>query len=74
MRQTHTYSILQVSQSTYNEIRDKLKTAAYDHAFHEDGIIDMHGIAIQLDTLGKVSCNRPHNPDNTIIATGVLGK
>lgn len=53
---THTYAVLKVSQSTYNEIREKLQTAGYDHAFHRDSIIDMHGIAIQEDeTIGKVS-------------------
>lgn len=48
MRSTHTFAVLKVSQSTYDEIREKLQTAAYDHAFHENGIIDMHGIALQV--------------------------
>lgn len=58
-RQTHTYAVLKVSQSTYSEVREKLQTAAYDHAFHEDGIIDMHEIALQTDNpvIGKASVN-----------------
>jgi hypothetical protein len=52
-----TYAILNVSQSAYDEIREKLQTAAYDHAFHENGVIDMHGIALQTDNpvIGKAS-------------------
>lgn len=59
-RPTHTYAVLNVSQQTYDEIRSKLQTAAYDHAFHEDGKIDMHGIALQADglILGKVVAPR----------------
>jgi hypothetical protein len=58
-RQTHTYAVLKVSQSAYDEIREKLQTAAYDHAFHENGIIDMHGIALQTNNpvIGKASSN-----------------
>lgn len=57
MRSTHTFAVLKVSQQTYDEIRLKLKTAAYDHAFHEDGKIDMHGIALQVGevAVGKIS-------------------
>jgi hypothetical protein len=49
MRVTHTYAILEVSPTTYAEIRAKLLTAGYEHAFHCDDkgdAIDMHGIAI----------------------------
>lgn len=42
---TYTYVILQVSEETYNEIKDKLKAADYGHAF-DNGVIDMHGIAL----------------------------
>jgi hypothetical protein len=45
-RQTHTYAILEVSDDAYHEIAGKLRAAGYDHAFHEDGAIDMHGIAL----------------------------
>jgi len=47
---THTYAILQVSKSTFEEISKKLKAVKYDHAFDEDDgkvTIDMHGIALQ---------------------------
>ncbi len=43
---TYTYALLHVSQATYDEIRQKLLDAHYDHAFGEDGEIDMHGIAL----------------------------
>lgn len=47
---THTYAILPVSQSAFNEIRALLAQAQYEHAFHghpEGEVIDMHGIAVQ---------------------------
>lgn len=49
IRQTHTYSILEVSAAAYAEIRAKLEEAGYAHAFHDerDGeVVDMHGIAL----------------------------
>lgn len=51
---TYTYAILKVSRGTYDEIRQKLKAAAYDHAFHRDGaveVIDMHGVALQEEAV-----------------------
>lgn len=51
---THTYALLEVSESTYKEISEKLKAAGYSHAFHtEEGkngepAIDMHGIALTI--------------------------
>jgi hypothetical protein len=45
---SHTYSILPVSQSAFNEISRKLKEAGYTNAF--DGpYIDMHGIALEAE-------------------------
>lgn len=54
MTYTHTYAILEVSASAYDEIKSKLEAAGYQHAFHddkdEDGIvIDMHGIALKRE-------------------------
>ena len=69
-RQTHTYAVLNVSQGAYDEIRQKLQTAAYDHAFHENGIIDMHGIALQTDNpvVGKASVLKTVSPNvNTVV-------
>jgi hypothetical protein len=49
-RQTHTYAALEVSDVAYQEIAGKLRDACYDHAFHEDGLINMHGIALAPQT------------------------
>lgn len=46
IRQTHTYAELQLSPAAYDEIATKLRTASYDHAFMDDGAIDMHGIGV----------------------------
>ena len=42
---THTFSLLEVSHSTYDEIESLLREAGYGHAFIENAI-DMHGIAL----------------------------
>lgn len=52
VRQTHTYAELGLSEAAYNEIAQKLRDAGYDHAFMDDGAIDMHGIGI----------TKEHNP------------
>lgn len=47
---THTYAVLEVSPGVYAEIRERLKAAGYQHAFHHDRdgeVIDMHGIALR---------------------------
>lgn len=49
MRQTHTFAVLELSQSAYLEIRKLLEDAGYQHAFTtSDGrpVIDMQGIAV----------------------------
>jgi hypothetical protein len=47
---SHTYAILEVSKETFEEIHKSLKTAGYEHCFHEDRehglVIDMHGVAL----------------------------
>ena len=46
---TYTFAKLEVSQSTYDEVRAKLVEAGYEHAFGMDDeveLIDMHGIAL----------------------------
>ena len=55
IRTTYTYVLLDVSESAYNEIYQKLKDAGYDHCFDESDcrsgiVIDMHGIALTKDT------------------------
>lgn len=42
---THTYVTLEVTWSTYEEIRSKLLAAGYDHAVSSEHI-DMHGLAL----------------------------
>jgi hypothetical protein len=49
MRTTHTYATLEVSNSAFKEIIDKLRSAGYASQFIERGNsvdIDMHGIAL----------------------------
>jgi len=50
---THTYAILDVSSAAYEEIRQKLAEAGYEHAFNDDGdgreCIDMHGVALRSE-------------------------
>lgn len=49
---THTYALLKLSKTAYEEIRLKLELAGYDFQFHpndespENPVIDMHGIAV----------------------------
>ena len=51
-RTTYTYVILEVSETTYQEIKAKLETASYQDHFHADSdhglVIDMHGIALAV--------------------------
>lgn len=51
IHQTHTFAQLEVSQRTFDEIKQLLSDAQYQHAFHYDteekvNTIDMHGIAL----------------------------
>jgi hypothetical protein len=46
---THTYAVLELSKAAHEEIATKLRAAGYDHSFMEDGVIDMHGIAVALE-------------------------
>lgn len=52
LRTTHTFAIMEVSQSTYDEIRAKLLEADYDHAVWEEGddgtLLNMSGIALAV--------------------------
>lgn len=52
MTHTYTFVVLEVTQSTFNEIQNKLQIAEYDHCFSKvDGkvTIDMQGIALQVE-------------------------
>jgi hypothetical protein len=43
---TYTCATLEVSQAAYDEIAAKLREAGYDHAFTEDGMVDMTHIGL----------------------------
>ncbi len=56
---THTFALMEVSQSTYDEIAAKLKSVDYDHAFVDVGgaiAFDMHGVGLVPE---------PENPDRS---------
>jgi len=44
-RMTHTYALLEVSASVYDEVEHLLRAAGSDEAI-QDGEIDMHGLAL----------------------------
>ena len=47
LRHTHILVELEVSPATFAEIRGKLDSAGYDHAFLDDNTIDMSGLALK---------------------------
>jgi hypothetical protein len=55
MTHTHTYATLAVSQSAFDEIRDKLKAAestdGFEYHKHDDApfLMDMSGIALVVE-------------------------
>lgn len=55
---THTFAELEISDTAYNEIRSKLESAGYEHAFMDDGAIDMHGIGVKKKA-------KPPEPEKT---------
>jgi hypothetical protein len=51
LRSTYTYALMEVSPSTYDEVRANLVAAQYQHAIHDrksepHEALDMHGIAL----------------------------
>lgn len=46
MKSTHTIATLEVSQAAHDEICIALEAAGYQHAFLEDGLLDMTGIGL----------------------------
>lgn len=46
MSRTHTVVELEISAAAYDEIRGKLAAAGYQHAFDDEGMIDMTGIGV----------------------------
>lgn len=43
---THTLAELELSPLAYSEIAEKLRAAGYDHAFLEEGMLDMSGLGV----------------------------
>jgi hypothetical protein len=66
LRTTHTYVELEVSESTYKEIREKLLLADYHHCFevrdHGTGPIDMHGLALIPEKRKDAEPQKPSSP------------
>jgi hypothetical protein len=55
---SYTYTILEVSEQTFNEIKVKLEKAGYFHSFRNSGqTIDIHGIALE-----SISVHTPNEP------------
>jgi hypothetical protein len=49
-RMTYTYAVMNVSPACFEEIKQKLIAAQYQHALHNDGkTLDMHGIALEVE-------------------------
>ena len=55
--QTHTYALVEVSKRAYKEIYAKLKDAGYQHAFNDEGEIDMNGLALVRKVKDKIQNN-----------------
>ena len=52
---TYTYVVMPLSEAAFEEIRNKMVEAGYNHVFKDSGyhgtVIDMHGIAVAKDQL-----------------------
>lgn len=70
MRQTHTYVTMPVTLAVYEEVLSKLMSAGYDHALHpqDDGsyLLDMHGIALELEPEASRESTSPWQPIATL--------
>lgn len=70
LHSTHTFAVMEVSKSTFNEIAKKLREANYYHAFVGD-CLDMHGIGLRLKTSPKtVKLKHPKAPPNELVQRG----
>lgn len=59
IRSTRTFATMEVSRSTYNEVRQKFVDAGYGAAALIDGAIDMHGVALVLDCADEPAPAQP---------------
>lgn len=50
LRHTHTFSVLEVSSRTYNEIAARIREADRAEIIDAEGLIDMTGIALQVES------------------------
>ena len=55
MRTTHTVAVMKVPKSVYDLVAAELRAAGYDHAFLDDGSIDMTGVALAVEKLDDPS-------------------
>lgn len=82
MTYTHTFALIEVSPSTYLDIRRRLGNAGYQDQIHDDDVLDMHGIGIrpqpdriiarQDDIYRKIrdgNYNVPNANDKEVIST-----
>lgn len=74
MRSTHTYAILAVSPATIADVKARItrvnQHGDYDHMFMDDGVIDMHGIALQADEIDTPDYDNAETLLDALKATG----
>lgn len=65
IQQTHTYVTMDLTPAAYDEIAAKMREAKYDHAFNDEGEIDMAGIAVVMTDANRweVSLGKPPNDE-----------
>ncbi|GER16733.1 NADAR family protein [Variovorax boronicumulans] len=70
---THTIASLAVSAAAHTEIAAALRAAGYDHAFMEDGLIDMSGIGLAAQAVPAAGWQLvPLEPTPEIIAGAAI--
>jgi hypothetical protein len=67
---THSFAELELSPAAYDEIAGKLREAGYDHAFCENGTIDMHGLGITRPKPKTGVVPSPYRPHDCWTETG----
>lgn len=49
LRATYTYVTLAVPREMHALVEERLRAAGYGHAIDDEGLIDMHGLALVVD-------------------------